>query len=366
MDFNPFRLTLARQRRGFSKIELARKLGVSQRAISAYENGEYPPSEDVLEKVANLFGYPRSFFSGPVLEVPSKRNVSFRALSSLTAAQRDSALTAGALAMELSQWLEERFELPVPDLPDLRHCQQTPEAGASALRAAWGLGERPIKNMVHLLEAKGVRVFSLTYDCRSVDAYSFWRNSIPFVFLNTIKSSERSRFDAAHELAHLVLHKHGAPQGREAEEQANEFASCFLMPRHDVIAKAPYQVSLEQLLALKANWKVSAAALTHRLYKLNLMTEWHYRSIFIELAKRGYRSSEPGGFAHETSQVLEKVFKALRQEGLSRKKVAQTLSISVAELDSFIFGLVNMAVVSGGLEGGRVDGIRPELKLLPS
>src|SRR3546814_6566541 len=52
-------------------------------------------------------------------------------------------------------------------------------------------------------------------DTKNVDAFSCWRNGQPFVFLNTFKSAERSRFDAAHELAHLVLHRHGGPQGRE-------------------------------------------------------------------------------------------------------------------------------------------------------
>lgn len=58
--------------------------------------------------------------------------------------------------------------------------------------------------MIHLLEAHGVRVLSLTQECREVDAFSLWLQQ-PFVFLNTQKSGEHSRFDAAHELGHLPL-----------------------------------------------------------------------------------------------------------------------------------------------------------------
>jgi len=145
------------------------------------------------------------WFSGSELHQPSSQTASFRSQARMAASTRDAALASGALAFLLNDWLEERFSLPSPDLPDLR--EEEPEAAAITLRQHWGLGERPIKNMVHLLESKGVRVFSMAEDTTEVDAFSLWRETTPFVFLNTMKSAERSRFDAAHELGHLVLHR---------------------------------------------------------------------------------------------------------------------------------------------------------------
>src|SRR5439155_17007878 len=126
----------------------------------------------------------------------------------------------------------------VAQLPDLSK-EGTPESAAISLRGMWGLGELAVKNIVHLLESRGVRIFSLAIDAREVDAFSMWRGTTPFIFLNTQKSSEHSRYDAAHELGHLVLHRHGEPQGQDAERQANEFASAFLMPLASVLAQAP-------------------------------------------------------------------------------------------------------------------------------
>jgi IrrE N-terminal-like domain len=77
-----------------------------------------------------------------------------------------------------------------------------------------------------LLEAKGTR--ALAENTKTVDAFSFWRRERPFIFLNLMKTPERSRLDAAHELAHLVLDRHGGPQGRRAEEEAKRF--CVLLP----------------------------------------------------------------------------------------------------------------------------------------
>src|SRR3546814_14807805 len=83
-------------------------------------------------------------------------------------------------------------------------------------------------------------------------------------------------FDAAHELAHLVLHRHGGPQGREAETEANQFASAFLMPHADLVSTIPYVSSIDQILRAKKRWGVAAVALAYRLNKLGLMTEWQY------------------------------------------------------------------------------------------
>ena len=85
-------------------------------------------------------------------------------------------------------------------------------------------------------------------DALEVDAFSMWRQETPFVFLNTQKSAERTRFDAAHELGHLVLHRHGSPQGQDAEREANAFASAFLMPRASVLANAPRMATLDHLI----------------------------------------------------------------------------------------------------------------------
>src|SRR5216683_3121601 len=60
--FNPTRFTVARKRKGLTKIELARQAGVALRSIKAYELGEYPPSEDALAKIVSVSGFPLDFF----------------------------------------------------------------------------------------------------------------------------------------------------------------------------------------------------------------------------------------------------------------------------------------------------------------
>lgn len=336
--FNPSRLTLARKRRGFTKTRLAKAVSVEPRSISGYETGEFTPDIEKRDQLAKVLRFPLSFFSGDDLDELSPDSASFRALSKMTAGQRDMALGAGAIALLLDEWIEERFELPKADLPDLSR-EVHPEAAAESVRRSWDLGELPIKNMVHLLESKGVRVFSLSLDAAEVDAFSMWHQNTPFVFLNTMKSAEHSRFDAAHELGHLVMHRHGAPQGQEAERDANSFASAFLMPRASILTQAPRLATVDHLVKLKKYWTVSVAALAYRLHTAGVLTDWHYRTLCIEIASRGYRKQEPEEAPRETSQVLAKVFAALRDESVAKRDIAAQLRITSEEIEQLVFGL---------------------------
>lgn len=360
--FNPTRLTWARRRRGLSKTKLAGAIGVDVRSVTAYESGEFTPDQAPFDALVRVLAFPPAFFYGDNLDEPAIDTASFRSMSKMLARQRDTALGNGAIAMLLNAWIESRFDLPAPDVPDLGR-DGDPEAAAAAVRRAWGLGELPVKNMVHLIEAKGVRVFSLAIDAAEVDAFSLWRVDRPFVFLNTMKSAERGRFDATHELGHLVLHRHAAPSGQQAELDANAFASAFLMPPASVRAHAPRFATLEQLIRLKKLWGVSVAALAYRLHKLDLLSEWHYRKLYIEIGERGYRKQEPNGGQREVSQVLQKVFTTLRAKGITRDDIADAIAVHPKDINELVFGLALTALDGSPRRAGGSGG-RPTLTVV--
>lgn len=338
INFTPSRLVLARKRRGLTKKVLAELLLMSPRMIISYESGERTPPYETLEKIANILDFPINFFALPETDSIDTRFVSFRSFSRVPARSKDSSLAAGEIGIEFNTWLESKFNLPMCDIPDLRG--ENPEAAAMIVRMVWGLGQSPIGNLIHLLESKGVRVFSLNEGCRELDAYCFWQKETPFVFLNLEKSSERTRFDAAHELAHLVLHRHGEPQGREVEYEADEFASAFLMPRDSVLAKVPRLITIEALIELKKYYKVSLAALNFRIHKLGVSSEWHYRQLCIQISKNGFHVKEPDGISRESSQLLALVISLLKVDGRKLADIASQLSIYPEDLSELLFGLV--------------------------
>lgn len=337
-EINPTRLAIARERSRLTKKQLAEIIGKTPRAITAWESQTEVlyPSDSTIEALASVLGYPKDFFFGDDIEYIDLESVSFRALSKMTARKRNAALAAGSMGIYLNHWIEENFSLPRPNVLDLRG--EAPDVAATMLRQYWGIGERPIKNVVHLLEANGVRVFSLAEDCNDVDAYSFWKEETPYIFLNTKKTAERSRFDGAHELGHLILHKHGAPSGQEAEKEADEFASAFLMPANSLYA-TPIAFSISYLVRIKRKWNVSLLALVVRLHRLGIISDWKYRSLCIEI-QQTYGRTEPNGMDRESSQVLDKVFRSLWAEGMTINKLARELALPIKEIQALIFGLI--------------------------
>ncbi len=348
---SPSRLALARKRRELTQVELARRTGVPARRISEYESGRAEPDDATVHRLATKLRFPRSFFAASELNEILLDAVSFRARKKTALTKRNAAISAAALAAEFNGWLEQRFALPKAAVPTLRGVD--PETAAEMVRAEWSMAFTAAPNMVHLLESQGVRVFALAPDHVDVDAFSLWHGSRPFLFLNTLTSGELGRFDAAHELGHLVLHSGEVePQSRTAEEEADAFASAFLMPRTSVLASMPRAALVSQVLEGKKIWKVSAMALTYRLHELGLLTDEHCRATCVELSRRGYRSGEPNGIPREDSQLLGKVLRSLREERIGMAGIADQLCIPVEDLTGLVFGLT-ITAVSGCGDGER-------------
>lgn len=348
--------------------DLEKASGISRRSITAYENGHAAPTHQTLNDLASALSVSTGFLAGPEIPDLPVNNLSFRAMSKLPASQRDAASAAARIAMLVEELLVTQYKLPQLDIPTLPHLG--PEESAERLRADWKLGDGPIPNIVHLLEAHGVRVFSLAADCSAVDAFCTIHQGTgtPFVFLNMAKSGERGRFDAAHELGHLVMHAaHRIPHGPEAEKEAQDFASAFLMPRAALLRNRPFSPSLNGILAAKRQWRVAAVAMTYRLHDLEMLNDWQYRTIIKSLAQMGYRRSEPGGIPRETSLLLRKVLNLQRARGLNMRVLARELGISIDELNTHLFGLVPLTVDGEG-EGAEtrssIDIPRPSLRVV--
>lgn len=174
--FNRKRLTLARERRGLTGIQLSGRSGITAITISRLESGQTKqPDNDTVERLAKALSYPVQFFHKNDPEELDIEIVSFRSLKKMNAKERNPALWAGSLGLEIYDWIEREYHLPEPLVPDLRD-NNDPENAARLVRQEWGLGDKPIGNVLRLLESKGIRVLSLEEQNKKVDAYSFWRN----------------------------------------------------------------------------------------------------------------------------------------------------------------------------------------------
>jgi Zn-dependent peptidase ImmA (M78 family) len=137
-------------------------------------------------------------------------------------------------------------------------------------------------------------VIRLPLDTADVDAFSLPFPDRPVIVLGADKNDRaRSRFDAAHELAHLFVHREQIWGVKEVEQQAHYFAAAFLMPADDIAHELPSRPDWPQLFDLKRKWQVSLAALLMRARMLGTMSENTYLTAIKAASVRGWRRVEP-------------------------------------------------------------------------
>jgi Zn-dependent peptidase ImmA (M78 family)/transcriptional regulator with XRE-family HTH domain len=298
--FDPFRLKIARELRGLKKTELAKRIGMTAAAITQYETGATKPSAAALLKLSFALGQSVEFFAQDGRRATSHDHgvAFFRSLRSTRQAQRDKAQAHAFLVSEIVEELCRRVKLPKLNIPEDLHVSESDtrdliEENAEALRAFWNMEAGPVPNMVRLLEANGIIVVHCMIDCREVDAFSRWFKDRPLVVLGAGDDRvDRRRFDAAHELGHIVMHADPEPGNGTLETQAHMFAAAFLMPRAVIRNQLPTRLLWPIFRQLKRTWGVSVQALLRRALDLGRMTEATYRRAMMTLAKLNQRKNE--------------------------------------------------------------------------
>ena len=300
----PERITQARELAGLSKTELAAQLGVSVAAVAQWENGVKNPALDNLSQIASRLNVSVRFL---MTEMPPyvkrKGPLTFRALTSAkTRRLNKKASSLADLSIEVFRWLSTYIAFPVAQIPSLEmkenYTKDDLESIASECRSFWGLGNRPIHKLGELIQSKGILVAKAALGDERFDAFSCVIDGSPIIFLGSEKQDRaRSRFDAAHEWAHIVLHQHLTDSDLleksvhdQIEYEANYFASAFLLPK-DSFSEDIEDITLNGFLKLKAKWGVSAQAMIHRAWDLQLIDQITYRNLFRAAAARGMRKA---------------------------------------------------------------------------
>lgn len=328
------RLREAREVRGLTQTRLAELLEITKQAVSLYERAtRSTPSPTLLAKIVEVLDLSATFFVTGLPRPPSGV-VFYRSMSTATKTARRSALRKyewGRLFVDhLRQWVE----LPAANFPNLRAPNDPAslsgrdiENAAAGLRAAWNLGEGPIGNLVSAIENNGGIVVRRDLGAATLDAFSDCppNDLHPHIVLGSGKGSAvRSRFDAAHELAHILLHQ-GIDEStladtarfRLVEKQANHFAGALLLPE-GTFAEDFYAATLNSLRMLKGKWKVAIAAMIHRAGRLKLISEEQERRLWINMSRRRWRTHEPldDELPPEEPRMIVRAVNLLKERGI--------------------------------------------------
>jgi Zn-dependent peptidase ImmA (M78 family)/plasmid maintenance system antidote protein VapI len=348
-DVNPQMVTLAREARELTQRELADLVGISQANISKIESSLLSISDDMLYRLSEKLDFPPSFFrrfdplygaTTSTLYHRKRQSLSVKKLAAIHAWLNIHRLAIAALLRSVE--IEPKREIPALDVDRYG----APEAVAHALRVAWAIPAGPVENVTQLIEDIGGVIVRYDLGTHLIDAVSHWVPGHPPMFLiNASVPGDRLRFTLLHELAHLILHSIPHP---EMEDEADAFASEFLMPARDIRPLLTY-VTLAKLAALKPRWKVSMQALLVRAKQLETVSERQYRYLWMNMGKHGYRMAEPSEIAvpvEEPSLPRQLVDTHLRALGYSHGDLEHITALREREIrDNFFLAQARMRVV---------------------
>lgn len=337
---------MIRSVRGLSRIDLARACGWPSNMIAKFELGSEFPTENEILDLSQAVRVSPSFFEGADIAMYGAGQASFRARASITKKTMETAQAMMSLAQIVSEWFDTRVLNVSVDVPDLSG--EDPEQAAEILRAHWGLGHKGINNVIHVLETKGIRFFAVDHMASNIDAFCGWLGHRPAIFMRRSSTGARCRFDACHELGHLVLHR-GRDWGKddvEMEKEADAFASAFLMPKSAILALVKPHTPFLNLVGLKAHWKVSVMALNRRLRDVGVFSDKRYVENSKEISRRGWRTSEPEDADFEGSLVWNKAMDHVGRSGSSISKVAAEIGLEGCDIERMLTSFVTIPASS--------------------
>lgn len=354
-EFQPERLVQVLAARRLSQTQLAAMVGVSPATVSKWRSAQQAPESEALERLASVVNVAPEWFTRRLPEKMSRPL--FRSNASAYAAARAMLEARLEWANEVVIKLEEYVDLPELCLPIRQYTNIDEisnadiEDAALECRKLWGLGKNEIPDLALAAESNGVILIREETGIAQIEGLSAWSKELmhPFILLSSDKGNAfRSRFDLAHEIGHLILHKHvgnelDSERYKLKESQAHSFAGALLLPAEPLADEIRLPVTLDSLLLLKQRYGISVAAIIMRLHALHLISDDEKLNLFKRRSARWGAKSEPGDDYRQPEQprLLKRTIDLLTSSGLfTLEGVSNFFGLSATDLE-MILGLPN-------------------------
>lgn len=348
-DLQPERLEQILAVRGLNKGQLAALVGVAASTVTKWCKGDQSPEAEKFVRLADVLRVQPEWLTRPPLKRVSAPL--FRSNASALKSGRERLEQRTNMLQEVAVLLLEHVDFPSLNVPvrNFTSADQITaadiEAAAEECRSLWQLGKGPIQDLLLAAEGAGIVVVREETDIPVIEGLSCWSDELggrPLVHLSADKANAfRSRFDLAHEVGHLVLHKHLPPATDKEvynlmESQAHQFAGALLLPAQTFADEVRLPVNLDSLLTLKRRWGVSVAAMLMRLHALRILSSDEKLVLFKRRSARWGAKSEPAdqAWAPEKPRLLRRTIELLVSEGvLSAERIPHFLGSSTLDIE---------------------------------
>lgn len=300
----PLRLKLARHRVGLSMQALIDRMGdaaVSKMTISKFERGLLMPSPRTLQAIADVCNVPVSFFfiEPDVSLVP----MCFRYEKDMPSRKAKKIEAEVTMKIEECFVKEQMVNMPARFVNPLQYCHvctyADAEEAAQKLRQYMLVGTHPLHSVYEMLQELGVMVIEIDVDSNELLGTSTIINKLqPVVIVNSrsCTTTERKRFTALHELAHLLLAiepvseeefrkdstmSHLKPP--TVERLCHWFANALLICASSLkrrLGDNRTNLSIEELISVRNMYGISIAATVHRAHDLGIILDDTYNHLY--------------------------------------------------------------------------------------
>jgi Zn-dependent peptidase ImmA (M78 family) len=355
--FRGARLKEARLARGLYKNALGDMVGITGTAITRYEEDTDKPQQERLQALAQHLNFPVEFFLKPEWH-DRPEIVHWRSRVAETKYAREMTEQRMTWLCEIFAFLEEEVTFPEVNLPRLNLPADfrsfTPdmiERAAEETRRHWKLRDLPIPDVCLALENAGIPVVNLEIMTDKQDGFCFQSKVLkrPFVGINTYEiSAARARYDAAHELGHILLHQNvtltqlrDPALNKRIEQQAHLFAGAFLFPR-GAFRREVAAPTLDYFAALKKRWGMSIAAMVYRASVLGMIDDMEKTDLYKKLTRRQWRGplqepfDDPSEMPLERPRMLRRGVNVMLSEGYSRATIRAAVGIPEKEIEQIV------------------------------
>jgi Zn-dependent peptidase ImmA (M78 family)/DNA-binding XRE family transcriptional regulator len=326
-----------------SMSALARAMSLNPSTVSRWEDGTSAPDPETLTKLANFLQVRPEFFLRP--EHISGRPTFLRSLSSTLVRDLQYQSAQMRWLQEVTHAVEHYVDLPAVNIPDVmagasyhQLRDEDLESIALDLRKHWNIGEGPSGDLVPLLERFGFIVGVIEMGTVKLDGLCSWSpiDDRPYILLASDKMSfARRQMDAAHEMAHAILHRNVTEDQLKRdlkliEAQAYRLAGAFLLPSTTYPVEMRFP-SLSTMVTAKERWRVSIKAQIKRLADLDVIPSDFATHLYKLYSAKGWTREEPFDRQWEPSEprVLRDALHLIVEEGVRSKSDLLALEFTI-------------------------------------
>lgn len=337
------RLKSARLLAKLTQEELAQKVNITKNAISKYEKGEMMAETNVLRLLAEALNVSFDYLIRPYdVELT---NVEFRKKARMS--KEDEHSIGAQILNRIENYLKTEeilgirstFQNPfngviISTMNDMEHY-------AARLTELWQIGSYGIPSVYQLLESHEIKLIELPFP----ETFDGWSGTAsgkyPVIVINkNTSTTERKRFTALHELAHLLFGFDDELSDKEIEDLCHYFAGAILVPKTTMFrmfGESRKEISPRERLEVNRLFGISHQAFMRRAKELGIIKPYVYKQFSFLISK----NREEKGLSlykgeEKTTRFNSLVIRALTEELVTPGKASELSELPMEQLEEIM------------------------------